>query len=239
MAEFSGNHMVTMEGATLPYELKELVEATQFEPGSLPLRTKRLEAYARERALNNSPSIAARTAGYNGRSDVVGANLEKKKNVQARIAWLTRDTEDAIREKRQRLETFLWDAIESDRANFYETVEVVIADRNGSPIVDRNGLPKTKTPTQLKPLEKLSATERRMIESISYTESGKPNLKLVSKEYAHRELRRMLGGDAEAARRTNDFSEYSDAELIAEISRLANELQVNLTLTIEPSKDHK
>jgi hypothetical protein len=36
-----------------------------------------------------------------------------------------------------------------------------------------------------------------MIESITYTESGKPNLKLVSKEYAHRELRRMIGGDAD------------------------------------------
>jgi hypothetical protein len=38
-----------------------------------------------------------------------------------------------------------------------------------------------------------------MIESISYTETGKPNLKLVSKEFAYRELRRMLGGDAEQA----------------------------------------
>ena len=229
-----------MEGATLPYELKELVEATQFEPGSLLLRTKRLEAYARERALNNSPSVAARNAGYNGRSDVVGANLEKKKNVQARIAWLTRDTEEALRQKRQRLETFLWDALESDRANFYETVAVVITDRIGMPILDRNGSPKTKTVTQLKPLEELSATERGMIESITYTESGKPNIKLVSKEYAHRELRRMIGGYADSdQQRTNEFSGYSDAELMAEIARLANELQVNVTLTIEPSNDDK
>jgi hypothetical protein len=36
-----------------------------------------------------------------------------------------------------------------------------------------------------------------LIESISFTESEKPNLKLVSKEFAHRELRRMLGGDVE------------------------------------------
>jgi hypothetical protein len=73
-------------------------------------------------------------------------------------------------------------------------------------------------------LEMLKPHERRMIESITYTESGKPNLKLVSKEYAHRELRRMLGGDAEqqvvdSAR----FSQYSDAELFSELSRLANE----------------
>src|SRR5262245_2513723 len=227
-----------MEGATLPYQLKELVEATQFEAGSLPLRTQRLEAYARERALNNSPSAAARAAGYNGRSDVVGANLAKKKNVQARIAWLTRDTEEALRQKRQRLEAFLWDALESDRANFYETVAVVITDRNGMPTVDRNGLPKTKAVTQLKPLEKLSATERRMIESITYTESGKPNIQFISKEYAHRELRRMVGGDGEPdQQRANEFCNYSDAELMAEIAKLASELQVNVTLTIEPSRE--
>jgi hypothetical protein len=61
-----------------------------------------------------------------------------------------------------------------------------------------------------------------MIESISYTESGKQNLRLVSKEYAHRELRRMIGGDAQPIQRANDFSSYSDARLFAEIARLAN-----------------
>ena len=76
--------------------------------------------------------------------------------------------------------------------------------------------------------------------SITYTESGKPNIKLVSKECAHRELRRMIGGDADPdQQRTNEFSGYSDAELMAEIARLANELQVNVTLTIEPSNDDK
>ncbi len=73
-----------------------------------------------------------------------------------------------------------------------------------------------------------------MIESISYTESGKPNLKLLSKEYAHRELRRMIGGDAQAEQRANDFSQYSDAELFAELGRLANELGIKMTLVIEP-----
>ena len=92
----------------------------------------------------------------------------------------------------------------------------------------------SKTVTQLKPLEKLSATERRMIESITYTESGKPNLKLVSKEYAHRELRRMIGGDKEQANQGvgGTFSSYTDAELFAELGRLANQLGIKMTLTI-------
>jgi hypothetical protein len=77
-----------------------------------------------------------------------------------------------------------------------------------------------------------------MIESISYTDSGKPNLKLVSKEFAHRELRRMLGGDREQDQRVgNTFSNYTDAELFAELGRLANELGIKTTLMLEPSDE--
>jgi hypothetical protein len=60
---------------------------------------------------------------------------------------------------------------------------------------------------------------------------------LVSKEFAHRELRRMLGGDAHPEQRANDFSQYSDAELFAELGRLANELGLITTLTIEPKDE--
>jgi hypothetical protein len=85
----------------------------------------------------------------------------------------------------------------------------------------------------------LKPHERRMIESISYTDSGKPNLKLVSKEYAHRELRRMIGGDKETSdqRVGSTFSGYTDAELFAELGRLANELGIKTTLMIEPSDE--
>jgi hypothetical protein len=78
-----------------------------------------------------------------------------------------------------------------------------------------------------------------MIESISYTESGKPNLKLVSKEYAHRELRRMLGGDKEQSTTSSagTFSQFTDAELFAELGRLANQLGIKTTLTIEPKDE--
>jgi len=67
-------------------------------------------------------------------------------------------------------------------------------------------------------------------------ESGKPNLKLVSKEYCHRELRKMLGGDAQPAERANEFSNFSDAELLAELDRLANALGIKTASTIEPSE---
>jgi hypothetical protein len=56
----------------------------------------------------------------------------------------------------------------------------------------------------------------------------------VSKEYCHRELRKMLGGDAPSEQRANDLSQYSDAELFAELARLANELGIKTTLALEP-----
>ena len=149
-----------------------------------------------------------------------------------RIAWLCRQDEDVLREKRNRLEEFLWGGLNADRADFYETVQIPIADRNGNAVLKRNGEPYTKCVTQLKTLEKLTDEQRMLIESITYTESGKPNLKLVSKEYCHRELRKMIGGDAQPGQPGNDFSHYSDAELFAELGRLANELGIKMTLTI-------
>ena len=98
-----------------------------------------------------------------------------------------------------------------------------------------NGEPYTKMVIQLKPIDKLTPKHRCLIELITYTESGKPNLKLVSKEYCHRELRKMLGGDAPTEQRANDLSQYTDAELLAELDRVANELGIKTASMIEPS----
>ena len=128
----------------------------------------------------------------------------------------------------------LWVGLFVDRADFYETVETPITDRNGHAVLKRNGEPYTKMVIQLKPLEKLTRQHRCLIELITYTKSGKPNLKLVSKEYCHRELRKMLGGDAQPAERANEFSNFSDAKLLAELDRVATELGIK-TAMIEPS----
>jgi hypothetical protein len=129
----------------------------------------------------------------------------------------------------------LWVGLYADRADFYETVETPITDRNGHAVLKRNGEPYTKMVMQLKPLDKLTPQLRSLIESITYSESGKPNLKLISKEYCHRELRKMLGGDAPPEQRANDFSQYTDAELLAELDRVANELGIKTASIIEPS----
>ena len=140
------------------------VATTVVDPGSLPLRNRKQELYAQERALFNSATVSARNAGYKGHVDVVASELERKPKVQARITYLTRDHENALREKRKRLEEFLWDVIETDRATYYETVEITVTDRNGIPTLDRNGLPKTKMINQLKRLELLKPHERRLID---------------------------------------------------------------------------
>ncbi len=121
-----------------------------------------------------------------------------------------------------------------DRADFYETVETPITDRNGHAVLKRNGEPYTQMVIQLKSLDELTAQQRMLIELITYTESGKPNLKLISKEYCHRELRKMLGGDAQPAERANEFSNFSDAELLAELDRVAIELGIETTLMLQP-----
>ena len=42
----------------------------------------------------------------------------------------------------------------------------------------------------------------------------------------------MLGGTRSLLDRANDFSRYSDSELIAELGRLADELGIKMTFTI-------
>jgi hypothetical protein len=87
--------------------------------------------------------------------------------------------------------------------------------------------------------ELLDLIERISEAGAAFRSLGEPNLKLVSKEFAHRELRRMLGGDKEQGNQGvgGTFSNYTDAELFAELGRLANELGIKTTLTIEPESE--
>jgi hypothetical protein len=74
--------------------------------------------------------IAGQIAGLNyDRRNLF--RIENKPVVAARIAWLSRQDEEELREKRKRLEELLWVGLYADRADFYETVETPITDRNG------------------------------------------------------------------------------------------------------------
>ena len=128
-----------------------------------PLKHSKYEIFARQRALNQSPLIAGQIAGLNyDRRNLF--RIENKPVVAARIAWLSRQDEEALREKRKRLEEALWVGLYADRADFYETVETPITDRNGHAVLKRNGEPYTKMVIQLKPLDKLTPRLRCLIE---------------------------------------------------------------------------
>jgi hypothetical protein len=94
--------------------------AQKAELGSFPLRNRKHEIYARERSLCSSMEVAAQTAGYAPRCGK-SSQLEKREDVRARIAFLTRDDAELIREKRRRIEERLNLAA---YANLMDCVEV-------------------------------------------------------------------------------------------------------------------
>ena len=65
--------------------------------------------------------------------------LEHRKDVADRIAYLSRQEEDLIKAKRQRLEESLWHQIEADIGHLFETVEVPNLTRDGKPVRDKEG----------------------------------------------------------------------------------------------------
>src|SRR6516225_6472946 len=75
--------------------------------GSQPLVNHRHEAYCRERALLRSKIEAYRAAGFASVSDDAArgnaGKLERRADVHARIAYLSRDEEATHREARKRL----------------------------------------------------------------------------------------------------------------------------------------
>src|SRR6516165_9209378 len=81
-----------------------------------PLKHPKYEIFARQRALNQSPLAAGQAAGLNyDRRNLF--RVEKKPAVAARIAWLSRQDEEELREKQNNCEQFLWNGLLADRAD--------------------------------------------------------------------------------------------------------------------------
>lgn len=154
------------------------------EAGSRPLRNPEHEAYARHRALLSTPRQAVIKLGLSPTSGVM-TKLEKKTKIQDRIAYLTRQDVDIIRDKRRELEEFWWLALRSDPAEFFEVSTHDIIDKEGNVIG-------SKEIERLKFLDKISPDLRQLVE---VTEKG---VRLVQKTDANKELRKMLGLDAPA-----------------------------------------
>jgi hypothetical protein len=93
-------------------------QAQLFPPGALPLRKPAHEIYARERALMLTPLQAARKAGFAGMTAGNAAKLDRKGKIRDRVAFLTRQEEDVLKDKRARLESCFWGARESGPGDF-------------------------------------------------------------------------------------------------------------------------
>jgi len=202
-------------------------------PGSNPLRNVKHEAYCRERALQVEGAIAYRRAGFESIDHHAArgnaAKLERRADVQDRIAFLCRQDEEILREKRRRLESYLWLAHETNRADFYETVEEPVT-KNGVLVLDGEGKPEVRRWQRLKLFSDLTPEQQALIEGVKYTEGG-PALDTVTRQWANQELRKFLGTDKAGRGDGDDLARLSDSDLLTELARQARDLGIDVQLT--------
>jgi len=201
-------------------------------PGSRQLRNSKQEKYCRLRAALQPRAQAYREAGWNDRSDA-GAyshacRLEHRPGVRDRIAYLSRQAEELIAVKRERIEAQLWAIAEANIQDFFEPHEVIQRDHTGQPPHDEKGALSTETRVRPKLLTDLSPELAALIEEVRVDNRGRLVPRLYSKAQANAELRKMLNISAKEAPR--DVTQLSDQELIATLAQQAKELGVEISL---------
>ena len=145
--------------------------------GSVALPDVRYERYAHERALMKSKLEAYRAAGFASVSDqAASSNASKLERevpaIRARIAYLSRDRDALIGEKRRRLEERLWLYHDGNVADYWETIDVEVRDKKGNVVMGADGKPKTRRITRMKDLSQLTPEQQQRIESIYVNEAG-------------------------------------------------------------------
>src|SRR6516165_7938742 len=169
-------------------------------PGSRALKNAKYERYCRLRA-SAQPRIAAyREAGWETSNDddaySNGCRLERRREIEDRIAYLTRQAEDRIAEKRARIEERLWAIHEADPADYFESYQAIERDHNGRPVPinpdDPNSALLTETRVRPKLLTDLPADLAKLIEDVRVDNRGRLIPRLYSKHQANKELRNML-----------------------------------------------
>ena len=243
MTDTAVQQVVSREGLRTEPPDSAFVEATAHQsvtlvpvniPGSKPLRDNKKERFCRLRAVLRPKADAYRQAGYSSESDHAAAGnasrLERRQDVSARIAFLSRQEDEILQIKRQRLEELLWTIHESNVADMWTMVEVPAYDRQGKPILDGEGNPITKFVQRPKNLHDMPDDVQRAIEVVTINESGFVVPKPYSKLQANQELRKLLGIGI-PTRDDGELSRLSDAELVAQLAAQARELGVEIDLS--------
>ena len=185
-------------------------------PGSRALKIAKYEKYCRLRALAQPRIAAYREAGWETMDDDAAysnaCRLERRPEIQGRIRYLTRQEEELVVEKRQRIEEALWNIHEAAIGDYLETVEV-------------DG----KTIERPKCISDLPREIQQNIEKITIDGRGRAVPQLYSKLAASQELLKMLNiGRVDDDRAS--LARLSDAELVAQLSDQAKQLGVEINL---------
>jgi len=198
------------------------------------LADERYERYAHERALMKSKLEAYRAAGFASVSDqAASSNASKLERevpaIRARIAYLSRDRDALIGEKRKRLEKRLWSWHDGNVADYWETIDVEVRDKKGNVVMGADGKPKTRPITRMKDISQLTPEQQQRLESLHVNEGGIASPKLHSASWANSELRKFhsMGQTSE----DNPVQKLSDAELITQLANQAKELGIEIDLS--------
>jgi hypothetical protein len=213
-------------------------------PGSRALKNSKLEKYCRLRASLQPRAQAYREAGWNTRSDdgayAHACRVERRPGVRDRIAYLSRQAEEMIAVKRERIEAQLWAIAGGNIADFFETYKAIERDHTGQPEKNEDGSLSLETRVRPRLLTDLPREQAALIEEVRVDNRGRLIPRLYSKHQANKELRNMLNISAKSE--APDVTKLSDAELIAQLAAQARELGVDIKLDYTfhlPKKDEE
>jgi hypothetical protein len=150
-----------------------------------------------------------------------------------RITYLTSQAEELIADKRQRIEEQLWDVLDADVGDLFETFEVATSDKDGKAETDEAGKMLTVKKQRPKLLSDLSPDLRKATEHVQVDARGNFVPQLYSKLQANAELRKMLNIGGQKDRQETDVSRLSDAELIQQLADQAKELGIEIDLNYQ------
>jgi hypothetical protein len=207
--------------------------------GAEPLQ-ERHERFAQLVSVGVPVLPAAYRAGYNwnGTPEGNAANarrLAQRRKIKNRISYFRSNRDAAVlAELRSLVEHRLTLWHETDIGDYFETREEPIFDKQGNAVCDPDGHVMTRCVERMKPFSELTVEQRKAIKSLTWTDSGRPNLEFYSAENANKELRKLNGLDMQrASDEEENFSRMSDEELHQALGRQAAELGINVTLSYE------